>query len=174
VSENQVLHGDPRHQVEDFRKEVLGRAALVVGEMGCQLERVVRRTMECLAEFKSGLLLVGFKGIQVQKTTWTLDGVIEVTFSVDRPVPPDPDLYHLVVDAFVDDVLSASDVPAELRRELGGMVRGLATQFAVLKKHNMLDLRRVTFEDFRWVEFNVLAFNVLHDGKRLRPRDVGW
>jgi hypothetical protein len=174
VSENQVLHGDPRHQVEDFRREVLGRAALVVADMGEAMESLVKRMMEFVAAFKRDLLLVGSAGIQIEKTLWTKEGKIQVYWMVDRPTPPDPDLYHVVVDGFVDEALRVSDVPEELRREIGGFLRGMATQFAVLKKHAMIDLRRVSFGNFSSPDFRTLEFDVLLNGRPLRPRDIGW
>lgn len=166
---------DQDARVNEFKREVLGRASDLIGEMGQTFDVFLRRVVDQLAQFKCEYLLIGWSGIRFAETKWLLDGQLQITFSVDRPMPPDPELFHEVVDPYVDDVVGDFDLPADFKAELAGFLKGLMLQFAVIRKHEpQLDLRWIAFEDYRWVEANVLRCYITHRGRRLVPRDIGW
>lgn len=162
-------------RVNAFKDEVLGRAHDLIQEMGHEFERVLRRLVEQLQQFKEQYLLIGLSGVRFAETMWLLDGQLQLRFMIDRPVPPDPELFHAVIDPYVDDVVEDFDLPSDFKQELSGFLKGLMLQFAVIRKHEQhVDLRQIRFEDFRWVEANVLRCHIRYRGKVLTPRDIGW
>jgi hypothetical protein len=174
-AQNGLRLGDPGHKVREFNAEVLGRAAEMVSEMGHEFDKALRRIVEHLGQFKQELLLIGWSGIRFAETKWLVDGQLEMRFMVDRPVPPDPELFHAIVDPFVSDVVEQFELPSDFRDELAGFVKGLMLQFAVIKKHvPSFDLRAVRFERFAWTSYDVLRCEINYAGKKLLPRDIGW
>lgn len=172
---SRTMSGESNARLKAFNDEVLGRASQLIADMGQTFELFLRRIVSELDQFKINLLLIGWAGIRFEETKWLTDGQLQMRFSVGRPQPPDPELFHAVVDPYVDDVVGDFDLPAEFQAELGGFLRGLMLQFAVIQKHEQsFDLRSVRFEDFRWVEFDTLRCFIRNSRGLVTPRDIGW
>ncbi len=175
ASGNRVMNSEPSHRLKEFNDEVLGRAAMMVAEMGHEFDKALRTIVEQLAQFKQELLLVGWSGIRLRDSMWLTDGQLQLRWMVDRPVAPDPELFHAIIDPFVEDVVGQFELPADFRDELAGITKGLMLQFAVIKKHVVgFDLRAVRFERFGWAAYDVLRCEITYRGERLLPRDIGW
>ncbi len=175
ASGRRVLNGEPEHKIREFADEVLGRAHLVIQDMGHEIDRLARRLLDLLDHVRYEHLMITLSGVRFHQTRWLTDGQIEILFTIDVPQPPDPELFHAVIDPFVDDVCEGLDVPADVRAELAGFVKRMAMQFAVIKRHAAdVDLRRITFDDFAWAGARTLRFKIKHAGRPLLPRDIGW
>ncbi len=176
MAEYEVLHAEPRHRVDEFVDELLGRARLVVVAMGPALERLLREMVGQFQTFQARHYLLTLERVRFEWVRWTRDGHLVIEFVADGVAAPpaDPALRHQVVDAFVDDVVGRA-VPEALRGEFSQFVRGMVHQFAVLKKHALaLDLDAVAFDRIEWLTDRQLTIRMTHHGQALLPREVGW
>jgi len=139
--------------------------------MGTALEALLRAMATEFATFRDRNYMITFEGVRFEWTRWTNQGDILIEFSVGQVLPqanPEDRPRHEVIDEYVDAVVGAS-VPEELRAEFGGFLRGLIMQFGLLKKHNNLSLRGMTFERPAWLGDRVLKIAVKHDGRPFVP-----
>lgn len=176
MAEYEVLHQEPRHRVDEFVDEMLGRARLTVAAMGPAFERLLREMVAQFQAFQARHYLLTLERVRFEWMRWTRDGHLVIEFTPDglAAPPADPPLRHQVVDAFVDDVVGRA-VPDALRGEFSQFVRGMVQQFALLKKHALaLDLGAVEFDRLEWLTDRQLAIRMTHHGQPLVPRDVGW
>lgn len=166
-----ILHSEPQYKIRDTVEEFLGRSRLVIRDMGLTLERLLRAMIAAFGAFQERHDLATLDGVRFEWIRWTNHGDLVIEFSVGQARPPadhEDRPRHVVIDAFVDDVVGRT-VPESLREEFAGFLRGLVVQFGLLAKHNQMALRRVAFGRPAWSGDRVLTMAVTHHGRPFTP-----
>lgn len=173
MSEYEVLHAEPRYQVDDFVDEVLWRTRNVIAEMGMKFENLLRDMMRQFDAYRQRNYLIVLDGVHFAQTRWMTDGTVRVDFAIGAHKTDDEFLRHAVIDEFVDSIVQRY-VPTALRNEFSGFFRTMVTQFAALKKHSTMLLSGFTFDDVQWASESQLSFTVRYHGSPFIPSMVRW
>ncbi len=179
VIERSLPHGldsEPRHKIDDFVKEVLGRTSLVVNEMSKAFERMLHDVVTRLVALKEDDPTLDLRALKFEYVRWTPDGKMIMEFAQslrDGGQNDGPRARHQVIDEFVESVVGRT-VPEEMNEEFKQFMRGMIMQFAVLKKHNAsISLGDISFDNVRWHDGKIVM-DVARDGRPFGRRDARW
>lgn len=170
MAEYQILHDEPRYKVDQWRNEMLFRRQDALGNLR-GMRREMRQLLVDLARAMCARFPEELAGYFEAK--WLKEGclVIELLRHRGRMQSPEP---MFGIDELVDDALTTMVPPVGLRDELRKLAAGLTDQFAAMKRsHQHLDLTQIRFRT-RWLNTRCFVVEVVHHGRPLGPRDVGW
>jgi hypothetical protein len=84
-----VLHSEPRHKVDEFVNEIIGRRGEAIQELGPELARVVSAFVDQFAAMKKQNPAITLRSIRFERMRWTAEGrcVFDITHN-KRPFVP--------------------------------------------------------------------------------------
>lgn len=173
MSEFQILHQEPRHKVVEFADEVVERRHATINAMRPALEAFIRNFCDQFEALRQAAPSLHLEGVVFAETKWTKEGRLVIEFGYDPQ--KDHDLgprFH--VDELVREIVEKTGKLDALFDELSQFIGMMIDQFMLLKKtHLAIDLGKITFDDMRWLDQN-LVFNINLDGKPFLPREARW
>jgi hypothetical protein len=164
-----ILQSEPQHKIADFVDEMTERARDVIAVLGPEMQGMLRDLLSSFRVFLDAHYCITFKDVRIVETRWLKEGRLLITFALGANPDPTPFARHIIVDDFVDDTL-AKFVPEEFRDEMSGFIRAMVYQFAMMKKHSGIDLRRITFATVQWPNERQVLIPINLDGRPLAPR----
>jgi hypothetical protein len=168
-----VLDSEPRHKVEDFVKEMLGRRKAVIEDMRPALQELIVGLLTTIEGMKERDPLIDLGRVRVEETKWTKDGRLVLWLStlglLDSIVS---DRYY--IDDLVAELVDKNDHVKETSGEVAQFISAMIDQFAFIKKHDIeTDLTKITFENMKWVDQR-LVFDIKYNGEPFSPKEARW
>lgn len=161
MAELEILYAEPRHKVEAFAAEMLGRRHATIQSMRESLKSLVTGICEQFEKIKLEIPRMDLNQVVFAESKWTTDGYLDISIGYGQ-LPDDLARYH--VDELVMEIVERNVKLMSLRDELAQYISGMIDQFGVLKqRHPLCDLKGVTFTDFKWMDGHLL-FQIRHHG----------
>lgn len=161
MAELEVLHAEPRHKVEAFAREMLGRRHATIQQMRDSLTSLVTGICESFEKIKVQIPAMDLNQVIFAETKWTKDGYLDISIGYGQ-MPDGEARYH--IDELVMDIINRNNRLMGIRDELAQYISGMVDQFSVLKdRHPLIHLNGITFTDFKWMDGH-LFFQIRHHG----------
>jgi hypothetical protein len=162
MGEFQVLHAEPQYKVRSFATELLERRHATIQAMREPLRSVVIGMCESFEKMKALIPRMDLNQVIFAESKWTKEGYLDIQIGYGQ-LPEGEARYH--IDELIAEIVDRSASVIGLRDELAQYLSGMVDQFTVLKdRHPLLDLRGVTFTDFKWLDGHLL-FAIRHHGR---------
>ncbi len=172
MSEFQVLHGEPRHKVNDFVDEVLGRWQQVETDLHTELVQLIQRLADSMLKLKEGNKAVTGR---IERIAWLENGKLMIRLATDG-LRYAAERENHQLDRYVNKALEAwPTATKEIRQEIADLLRGFVTQLGVIAKHNpSVRLRRIAFGAPQAWGDDVLFVQLLHEDRPFGPLEARW
>jgi len=162
MAELEVLHSEPRHKVEAFAAEMLGRRHATIQSMRESLKSLVTGICEQFEKIKLQIPRMDLNQVVFAETKWTKEGYLDISIGYGQ-MPDGEARYH--VDELVMEIVERNARLMGIRDELAQYISGMVDQFSVLKdRYPLADLKGVMFTDFKWMDGHLL-FQIRHHGQ---------